>query len=171
MKPIISWIPKPQLAKKLKIASAILAALCLLAVPFCRGDVEEDFPIFILPLFMMVFPLFFGAVIILTTRTEGKMMKGMHKDWTKLMFRGLSSKFTKAFKVSFFLLWATGMYVMIRAMFKIEDLPDFGINEGAMFALIPVMFYITCYGAYASAEMEGTNEAQQGAAPNADKPH
>lgn len=142
----------------LKIASGILAVLCVLAVPFFRGDIEENFPVLVIPLFMMVFPLSFGAVLILTTRLEGQKMEGMHKDLTKIMFRGLSSTFTKLFKVSFFLLWAIGMYVMIRGMFKIEALPDIGINEGALFVLVPAMFYVTCYGAYASAEIEKTDE-------------
>jgi len=99
---------------------------------------------------------------------EGTMMRGMNTDWTKLMFRGLSRKFTIGFKLAFFTLWAIGMYVMIGVMFNIDNLRNIGINEGAMFVLVPAMFYIACYGAYASAEIEQKEKMQSGVSGNID---
>ncbi|MBK1880702.1 hypothetical protein [Pelagicoccus mobilis] len=162
MKPAISWKPSLSTAKHLKNSSIILATLCLVAVPFCRGSVDDDFPIFVLPLFLLNFPLFFGAVLILVSRTEGKRTK----DWTKVLFRGLPDGFARTYKLAFFTIWLIGMYLMVGPMLAGDKLPSLGISPAALFALVPAVFYLTSYGAYASVVVERINEAQQGGAGN-----
>lgn len=106
---------------------------------------------------MLNFPLFFGAMTILVTRTEGRRTK----DWTKDLFKGLPKRFTIMYRISFFTIWLMSVYLMVPSLLGIDYLPNLGINEDAMFALIPAIFYLTSYGAYSSVIVERKKESQQ----------
>jgi len=148
-------MPDLATAKALKKLSMILGAICVIAVPFCR----DDFKFIILPLlllFLPLFPLYAGAILIMLTRGDETGQRNLF-----LMFKGLPPSAMKFGMLAWYLTVCFGIYIMA-SRFMGEGWVDLGMSETAMFPLVSFAFYLVSYGAYASVVIEKTNEAQQG---------
>lgn len=146
------WTPNPKLARALRNVCFLCWVLCLAAaVPFV-GATDDKKPGIEVILFVGVFPLFLGAVLILQKR-----MAGVHTtNWVPVLFRGVPKGFVSFFQVFFFAVWLVCFYLMMRQLLQKPEWPAFGVNAQIGLVLIPSVFYLTSAGAYWSAAIENT---------------
>ncbi len=116
---------------------------------------EDQLGILNISVFILVFPLFFGAMAILQKRKEGK----YKMDWTKVLFKYLPSSAIQSFHVFSWIIVLFIVWVMIANR---RDYPTFGISEMIGFSLIPSMFFATCTMAYWSAKNESKHNKALG---------
>jgi hypothetical protein len=130
-------IPDCLLKLALVLASAAFGLCIVVGVfPFV-GLVSLIAPAAIV-LFTGVFPLFFGAVLVLVRRAKGTMAM----DWMPILFLGLPPWFSKAYRSYFFLIWIGGLAAFVQAF---RGQPSW---LALLFVLVPSVFYAACIGAY-----------------------
>ena len=147
---MIDWSPSLKTVKLLRNVCFACWLACLVAASRYFGARESSQPGFEMLLFLGVFPVFFGAILILKKRVAGSAVT----NWVPILFRGLPRGFGVFYRAYFTAVWLLGMYLMLLPMFRLSALPDFGVNAQVVFALLPSVFYLTSAGAYWSAALE-----------------
>jgi len=129
-------IPR-SLLKPALVLSLVGFALCFLIIGSLFVDLEFLFAALVIPLFLGVFPLWFGAFSVFVRRTRGD----RRTAW-KVLFRGLPPWFTAAFYCYFYSIWL-GMLAAFVQLFR--GRPGW---VGLGFVLVPSVFYVACAGVY-----------------------
>ena len=150
-KTMIDWTPAPKTARLLRNTCIAGWLLCLAAAATFVGATEDKNPGIEILLFVGVFPLFFGAILIFQKRKKGTTMHNL----VPVLFRGVPKEFTLFFQIFFFVAWLICSYLMMREMLQKPEWPNFGISGQISFVLMAAVFYLASAGAYWSAAIEG----------------
>jgi hypothetical protein len=125
------------LLKPALVLSLVGFALCFLIIGGLFVDLDFLFAALFMPLFLGIFPLWFGALSILVRRT-----KGDRRTAWKVLFRRLPPWFVVAFYGYFYII-TLGMLAGFVQQFRGK--PSW---IGLAFVLLPSVFYLGCIGAY-----------------------
>jgi hypothetical protein len=126
------------LLKPSLVLSLVGFALCYLSIGTVFIDFEVLSGLVFMFLFFGIFPLWFGAVFVMTRRMKNQ--RG-ENPW-KVLFRGLPRWFYPAFHCYFYVI-VLGMLAGFIQAFRGK--PGW---IGLAFVLIPSVFYLGCIGAY-----------------------
>jgi hypothetical protein len=148
------WIQNSKTAKILRNICFAGWFLCMLAATTRVSDSNNQKLGAEMLLFIGIFPLFFGAVIILQKR----MKDAVTKNWVPVLFRGVPRQFIPFYYAFFYAVWLVSFYLMMRENLQKLDWPSLGISSHIALMLIPSVFYITSAGAYWSAAIEATKK-------------
>lgn len=124
--------------------------LCIIVTVSLFFGFTDIFATATVVLFIGVFPLFIGVVLLLVKRLKSQELT----NWMAFLFFGIPQWFITAYRIYFILIWIGGFGALIQ---EFRDKPSW---MALLFVLIPSVFYLTCVGGYWSIIRELSDNGQ-----------